>query len=396
MDRSVEEGRIAACLAERTGTRSEDWYLTFRARHAMLLAFRAIRAQMGEGSVVTQLLTCCTAVDPIIAAGLEPRYAEVSRCAASICPEKLSLATADRAVVLQHTYGLIDDVDSRNLVRIAHDAGIPVVEDCAHGVGRMARGADGAPCADISIHSFGVAKMLDTQFGGAVWVNPDSPFSQVAADLRARLVDLPVAGAHLTSLTRTFIFWNRVFNHLPLPVSRWLRRTLSAVGLFEPAVSDDERRGAVSHEPLRPSAEVCRRVIDALAELDDEERAHREAVEAYREAFADMPGVETFSSAMEGPVQPLLKFPILVADTALADRVISEVCAAGYYTEAWYRPYLGPGVLDEGVYRVPRDKAVVSTCMRIVDTLATLPCNVGAEGARAVAEVVRGLVSANE
>ncbi len=393
MNRLPEEDRIAEILAGLTGTRPQDWYLTFKARHAMLLAFRAVRGQMGPGTVVTQLLTCCTAVDPIIAADLTPRYAEVSRCAASICPEKLSLLPDDRAVVLQHTYGLIDETDSENLVRIAHEAGLPVIEDCAHCVGRMARGRGSAPLADISVHSFGVAKMLDSQYGGAVWVNPDSPFADVCRDLRDRLASLPVAGAALTARTKTFIFWNRVFNHLPTGVSRWLRRTVAAAGLFEPAVSDEERRGRVSHEPLRPSAEVCRRAIEAFAGLEERERVRAEAVEVYRDAFADMPGVETFSSAMSGPVQPLLKFPVLMADRDRAERAVSGACEAGYYTEAWYRPYLGPGVLDEKVYCVPADASSVAVCLHIVDTLATLPCHAGAAGARAVVEVVRDIAA---
>ena len=59
---------LRANLAERTGTEASDWYPTFRTRHAMQAVFEALRAHRGAGEVVTQLLTCCTAVDPIIAA----------------------------------------------------------------------------------------------------------------------------------------------------------------------------------------------------------------------------------------------------------------------------------------------------------------------------------------
>ena len=393
MNRTPEEERIAAIMAQRTGTDPADWFLTYKARHGMLVACEEIRAGLGEGSAVTQLLTCCTAVDPIIAAGLTPVYAEVSRCAASICPEKLRLPADARVVMLQHTYGIIDERDSALLVRIAHEAGACVIEDCAHGLARMACDADGKPVTDISVHSFGVEKMLHTQFGGAIWVNPASPFSAVTARIRERLATLPVAGAHLTSLTRTFVFWNRVYNHLPLACARALRRGLTAVGLFEPAVSDDERRGKVSREPMRPSAEMCARVIDAFSELDGDMRLRAEATAAYTEALADVPGVELLSSACADPAQSLLKFPILVRDRATADRITEQACAAGYYTSTWYRPYLGPGVLDEAAYRVPADKSGIPSCMRIVETVATLPTDQGAEAARAVADIVRSVVS---
>lgn len=393
MTRSPEEERLAQIMAERTRTRAEDWYLTFKARHGMLVAFRCMRDLMGEGSVVTQLLTCCTAVDPIIAAGLIPRYAEVSRCAASICPEKLTMPDDAHAVVLQHTYGIIDPVDSVNLAAKARSTGALVVEDCAHGVSRMAYGADGKPVADISIHSFGVAKILQTSFGGAVWVNPDSPASEVCAELRRRLEALPVTGAHLTSLTRTFLFWNRVFNHLPHGFSLALRHGLSRMGVFEPAVSQAEQRGQVSHEPMRPSAEVCEHAIRAFEGLDRDMEGRAAAVEAYVEGFRDMEGVDLFSSACTSPAQPLLKFPILLRDTATADRAIEASCAAGYYTSLLYRPELGPGILDEAPYRLPADRTGVAVCDDIVARVATLPTNVDPAGARKVIDAVRAVVS---
>lgn len=393
MNRSPEERRVAEIMAERTGTCADDWYLVYRARHGMLVTLEAVREELGEGHVVTQLLTCCTAVDPILAAGLEPVYAEISRCAASICPEKLEMPARTRAVMLQHTYGIVDERDSALLAEKAHAAGALVIEDCAHGLGRMARTADGRAVADISVHSFGVEKMLHTQFGGAIWVNPDASFASVRSRIRQSMEALPVAGSHLTSLTRTFVFWNRVYNHLPHGMARALRQTLTAVGLFEPAVSDEERRGAVSHEPLRPSSEICQRVIDAFAALDGDMRTRAEATATYAAELADVPGVELFSSGCTDPAQPLLKFPILVGDRQTADRITEEVCAAGYYTSTWYRPYLGPGVLDEAAYRVPADTRSIPSCMRIIDTVATLPTDQGEAGARAVAAIVRRVVS---
>ena len=227
MDRTEREASIARIMAERTGTRPEDWYCVYRARHGMLSACEAVCATIGEGHVVTQLLTCCTAVDPILAAGLTPRYGEVSADTASLDPAVLPLDSSVRAVMLQHTFGLVDDGASRRIASAAHEAGALVFEDCAHGVARMAKGPDGSPLADVSFHSFGVEKMLHTQFGGAVWVNPEGASPEVLQVLRERLAQLPVTGAHLTALTGTFVFWNRVFNHLPLPVARGLRRFLS-------------------------------------------------------------------------------------------------------------------------------------------------------------------------
>ena len=393
MDRTEREASIARIMAERTGTRPEDWYCVYRARHGMLAACEAVRATIGEGHVVTQLLTCCTAVDPILAAGLIPRYGEVSADTASLDPAALPLDSSVRAVMLQHTFGLVDDGASRRIASAAHEAGALVFEDCAHGVARMAKGPDGSPLADVSFHSFGVEKMLHTQFGGAVWVNPEGASPEVLQVLRERLAQLPVTGAHLTALTGTFVFWNRVFNHLPLPVARGLRRFLSATGLFEPAVSDEERRGGVSHDPMRPSDAICDAVIEAFGCLDEDVVARIEATRAYSELLADVPGVTLLASAAQGPYQPLLKYPVLVADAATSDAVCEACCAAGHYMTVWYRPELGPGVLDESAYHVPVDRSAIPVCDDMVRRILTLPTNQGAEGAREVVEVLKGVVS---
>ena len=393
MDRTEREASIARIMAERTGTRPEDWYCVYRARHGMLAACEAVRATIGEGHVVTQLLTCCTAVDPILAAGLIPRYGEVSADTASLDPAALPLDSSVRAVMLQHTFGLVDDGASRRIASAAHEAGALVFEDCAHGVARMAKGPDGSPLADVSFHSFGVEKMLHTQFGGAVWVNPEGASPEVLQVLREHLAQLPVTGAHLTALTGTFVFWNRVFNHLPLPVARGLRRFLFATGLFEPAVSDEERRGGVSHDPMRPSDAICDAAIEAFGCLDEDVVTRTEATRAYSELLANVPGVTLLASAAQGPYQPLLKYPVLVADAATSDAVCEACCAAGHYMTVWYRPELGPGVLDESAYHVPVDRSAIPVCDDMVRRILTLPTNQGAVGAREVVEVLKGVVS---
>ena len=90
--------------------------------------------------------------------------------------------------------------------------GALLVEDCAHCVTRMARDAAGWPLADISVHSFGVEKMLPTRFGGAIWVNPRLRERDAAldAETRGRLAALEQPSHHLDTVTKLYINENRV------------------------------------------------------------------------------------------------------------------------------------------------------------------------------------------
>lgn len=394
MKRTPAENRLARALATRTKTTSSDWFPVFKARYGMQVAFEAVRDEIGEGSVSTQLLTCCTAVAPILVAGLVPRYEEISAETASIDPMRWVPAAPIRALVIQHTYGLIDDESARVLVEGAHAAGIAVVEDSAHCAGRMARDAAGAPLADVSVHSFGIEKMLPSQFGGAVWVNPDSPFQALSAELARRLSALPVMGRRLDALCRAYLGELRVLSHLPGGMRRALWDALPRWGLFEPAVAASERAGGLGHAPMRPSAAVCDRALAAFEGLDELERTHAAAVEVYRRELDGAPGLTPVGAHLPAG-QPLLRFPILAADTATADRVTRAVCEAGFYTTAWYRPELTPGVTDEAAYRVPPagERGRLAVADDFIARVATLPADVTAEEASRIAAVVRDVVT---
>jgi len=235
--------------------------------------------------------------------------------------------------------------------------------------------------------------MLPSQFGGAVWVNPESPFADLAADLARRLGSLPVMGGRLDALCRIYVNELRVLSHLPQGPRRALWDALPRWGLFEPAVSASERAGSLSHEPLRPSPAVCDRALAALEGLDELERTHAAAVEVYRSELVGIPQISLMGASATG--QPLLRFPLLATDTATADRITEEVCAAGFYTTAWYRPELTPGVTDEGAYRVPAagDRARLSVTDDVIARVATLPASVGAKDAARIAAVVRDVVT---
>lgn len=393
MDGSASEGRLARALAERTGTEPQDWFFTFKARYGMREAFSAARETLGDGSAVSQLFTCLTAVTPILGAGLSPVYADESEASWSIDPARLELPADVRALSLQHTFGMVDAASSARLAALAHGAGAVVVEDCAHCVGRMARGAGGAPVADVSVHSFGIEKILPTQFGGAVWVNPDGLSAAFRARLRERLAALPAPDAHTAALARRYRAENRVLAHLPHAVSVRLRLGLARAGAIEPAVSEDERRGLPGRDPLAATDWVLDEAARGLGALDGIEGLRRETVSAFRRLLADMDGVSVPAAAMEGEPQPLLRFPIVLADERRADGAIRACLAAGLYAQPWYRPELGPGVLDAGAFRVPRGRLGFPVHERLTAGCVALPADVGEEGARRAAEAVAGVLS---
>ncbi len=377
-------------LAELTGTCAGDWFLTYRCRHGMLAVLKALRSVAGGGKILTQLFTCCTAVNPILAAGFDPIYGDVSIETCSLDPELLQIGPDVRAVMLQHTFGIIDQETSQKVAMAARSAGALVLEDSAHCVGRMARDEDGLPVADVSFFSFGVEKMLPTVFGGAVWVNPASGFSDVMRAVREALSALPVPENHYEWLNASYRGTNRLLVHLPSVLSRPLRGALTSLGAFDPAVSARERLGAVGQEPMRATKFACEAALAAIEGCSSMIENRRTIVEMYRDLLSNVDDVVIPAAVMVGEAQPLLRFPAILINEGLADAAEHAITDAGYYTTAWYRPELGPGVLDPTVYNVPNERSGLRANDRLVAGIVNLPTDISIN---AVPRVVSAFLS---
>ncbi len=342
---TVEE-RIKQQLAEHSATQPQDWYLVFKARYGLEAVFAGIRQERGPGNVLTQLFTCATAVNPVIAAGLTPVYGEISPDTVALDPQTLPDYRHLRAIVLQNTFGIVSDKTGVALKRAAEEAGALLVEDSAHSIGRMARNADGSPVADISVHSFGVEKMLPTKFGGAVWVNPESD-SALSAAVRSALQQLESPGALLALAATTYRVQLGVLNRLPSGISGAGRKVLTKVQLFDPPIAPAELEGAQgSPVPLAPTPWVARQMLRALGGLRATENTRSNAVASYVELLS---GEVEFPAAITGGA-PLVRFPFFVAEGEDVEAVFDRLRAEGVYAGRWYRPALFPGVADPARY----------------------------------------------
>lgn len=372
---------LALALASRTGTRPEDWFPVLKARSGMEVVFRVLREVRGPGSVLTQVFTCATAVDPVLAAGLEPVYGEVSPRSLALDPEGLEVGDRVRAVVAQHTFGIVDEAASSRLREKARAVGAVLLEDSAHAATRMAR-SEGRPLADVSVHSFGAEKLLGTKFGGAVWVSPGLE-PELREPLRAALRSLPAPGPRLRAAMRTYRAQMRVLAHLP--GGERLRGLLTRTGLHEPPVAPVEREGRLAHPPMRPSLWVERTVLEALAWSGDVQarRAATSAVYARELAGLEMPEVRG---------APLVRFPFFAPDAESAERVVQTLRGEGVPAGRWYRPALFPGPADPALYRYEPGSLPVTE--DLVERVVNLPTTLGPAEAERVARRAREILGA--
>ena len=383
---------LRANLAERTGTEASDWYPTFRTRHAMQAVFEALRAHRGAGEVVTQLLTCCTAVDPIIASGMTPRYGDIDADTLALDACALPLSEASRAVMLQHTFGLFDQAADQALVDAAHAAGVLALEDSAHCACHLSRGADGTPLADVSFHSFGVQKMASSDFGAATWINPHMEDQGLYQALVDALTTLPAFDRRLDRAARGYDFQIRVLMHLPAAVRHALWDRLARWRVFIPSVSSEERAGRVSYEPSLPSAWVTEHMMAGLADLKRQEDRSLEATRIFARELAPLAreGLVHIPAAALGEPRALLRFPLVLESAARADALVEAIVASGCYCDTWGRPALFPGALDAQAYGLAsaEDLGAWPETSRCVGGVVPLYTSVPPEEALSVSQTV--------
>lgn len=374
---AVREG-----VARASGTEPGDWHLVSKGRHAMLL----VLAQLEPGEVVTQPLTCLTAVAPAISAGHTPVYADVDRATLAIDPATAAplVGARTRALVGQHTFGAAAPLEQ---LRTLLPDDVLLMEDSAHCLGDITRDGEGEPVADVSVHSFGLEKMLPTRTGAAVWVNPASAGRPWHDRLLAALGVLADGGVRGTITDVASPVAQKVARRLGAPGARALDLA-ARTGLVEKVIQTSELAGTVSGEPTALTGPALAAVARELPALAASQRHRRRTAAIYREGLEQVPGVE-LATTLDVPGRAMVRYPVLLGSTERAEAVFAALAAEGLVPGRWYRPLLFPGPSDPAAYAyAPGTSPVAEDVSARILNLPTAPFVTEAAARRAV-EVVR-------
>jgi perosamine synthetase len=182
-------------------------------RSALYLALQTLGVKAGD-EVVVSGYTCIVVPNAIVALGATPVYVDIDD---QLCIDPVSLKARitpkTKAIILQHTFGYPGQLTE--LLRIAKEAGIPTIEDCAHSLGSMYEGKPLGTFGDLAILSFGTEKIISSIRGGAVVVNNPIYVDGVKKKINA-----------LSSFPRLLLF-----RHLLYYPAAALVRSLFSVGL---------------------------------------------------------------------------------------------------------------------------------------------------------------------
>jgi dTDP-4-amino-4,6-dideoxygalactose transaminase len=171
-DHAHGDGAFTASATARLGELigAQHALLTTSCTHALDMA--AILLELGPGDeVVLPSFTFPSAATAVVLRGATPVFVDIDESTGNIDPEQLAEAITPRtrAVTVMHYGGVPVDLDS--VLKITTDAGIPLVEDNAHGLG----GRDGTrmlgTAGVLGTQSFHDTKNVHCGEGGALLIN---------------------------------------------------------------------------------------------------------------------------------------------------------------------------------------------------------------------------------
>jgi perosamine synthetase len=139
---------------------------------ALHLAY--ILSDIGPGDeVIVPVFTCTATNIPFLYTGAKVKFADVDPETMNISVEHVKQLVTERtkAIVCVHYAGLPCDMDE--LMQIAHQYNIPLIDDAAHALGATYKGQNIGEIADFSVFSFQAIKHITTGDGGILTIkNP--------------------------------------------------------------------------------------------------------------------------------------------------------------------------------------------------------------------------------
>lgn len=366
-----ERGQVQSALAKFFPGGNLTLFLSGRGALSLLLG----KLGFPEGSEVMMAGFTCEAVAvPVLANRLRPVYVDIERSTFSLDPVDLKrkLTSRTRAVILQHTFGLVPENRDR-VLQLAREKNILVIEDLAHGFDPAFWQRQKLSDNQVLTLSFGRSKALSSVFGGAL-VTADPALAGKIGRAEESL-PFPDRGFLAKLLFYKPLSFAIKASYNIGPLGKILHKAARGAGLMVAEISRKEKRG--EYDPY-----LEKKYPNALAILLLQQLEKFAAAEKTREISAGI-----YARELSGSVQPpygVPRFPYLVKNKKELLRTMAD---RGIYLGNWYSQPVAPADLQLSAvgYTMGNCPAAEEVCRQIIN----LPTRVSKDEAEQIARLVK-------
>lgn len=190
--RHIAQGACVEELERRWATATQTHSAVAVGSGLAALRLSLLALGIGHGDeVIVPAYSCVALLNAPLALGATPVLADIRCDDWTLSSEDVAhrMTARTKAIIAVHLFGMPADVSS------LMNFGVPVVEDCAHGIGGFCTGGPFGGCGTLSMASFYATKMLAAGEGGVVAANSERLLDRIR---RARdYGDQPPDGRHL-------------------------------------------------------------------------------------------------------------------------------------------------------------------------------------------------------
>ncbi|KKR21901.1 MAG: DegT/DnrJ/EryC1/StrS aminotransferase [Parcubacteria group bacterium GW2011_GWE2_39_37] len=308
-------------------------------RSALYFILKALGVKSGD-EVLVQAYTCMVVVNAIKWTGATPVYLDVNDdFNLSVADLEKKISARSKALLVQHTFGLACPMDQ--VMQIAKNNNIFVVEDCAHAFGAKYNGQFVGTFGDAAILSFGADKVISSVRGGAV-ITDNEEISKALKSYQDNL-PLPRIGKTIQHLMHYPIFLKgRLFYSLYL--GKLILGLAKKINLINKIIYKEEKMGEqVSFYPAKYAHSLARILLNQLKDADRINQHRKKIAEYYDGNLKNAKIVSPWLNKIKKEDCIYLRYPLL-AEQARALRAYGKI--NGVILGDWYNSVIAPIDID--------------------------------------------------
>lgn len=245
--------------------------------------------------VILSPYTIFDVVNMVVAAGGTPVFADIDKHSGNIDADEVEKLINERtgAVLVTHLHGLACDI--QRIAAVCRKHSVPLIEDAAQGLGATVDGQSLGTFGDVGIYSFGMAKNVNTFYGG-MCVTRDEALAKSfhkALETYPPMEMLPLLSRALFCLLGEVLTWQPVFGAFTYWVIRhgWLNDIKSINRVFEGERDPVLRKTLPKSYLRRLRPAQARMALRQIDQIQTHFQSRLELARLYSQGLDGIPGV---------------------------------------------------------------------------------------------------------
>ncbi len=330
-------------------------------RVALSACIYSLKLSPGD-EVIMPGYTCVVVPNAFHYAGVKTVYSDIELDTygldAAVLREKITPKT--RAILIHHLYGLVCR-DYEEILDLAKERGLYVIEDCAHATGAEYQGIKVGNRGDVGFYSSEQSKVFNTIQGGLAVTNND----EIAEGLREYFDDAPFPDeATIDRQLHTVALNYYQFKHPQRWwYGEWARVSYGDKRLISTTAEEEKGTRPVDYGQKMPDA-IAALALNQLNKIDRYNELRRETAKRW-EAWCEDNGYRK-PLVVDNSIPVYLRYPVLVEpekklDTSWAVREL------GVELGVWFSSNIHP--VDWPVDGCPNADTAVEQCVNFPSLL---------------------------